>query len=246
MVIDSIEGDEASTARRKTIDLPTGPLPLEEIEAQIIAGLKRPGHNRTEEIRRLRRSFTKDLAGSSPRFVLGLAERLIDRDDMTLRFVAYELVQHHEAASKSLNTTTLEGLGRGIASWGAVDCFACYLSGPAWRERQVPDSLIHRWARSKDRWWRRAALVSTVPLNSKARGGSGEAARTLQICEMLVDDRDDMVVKAMSWALRELAKRDRPAVQAFIRARRTNLAPRVIREVQNKLRAGLKNPRKQS
>jgi 3-methyladenine DNA glycosylase AlkD len=31
---------------------------------------------------------------------------------------------------------------------------------------------------------------------------------------LLVDDRDDMVVKAMSWALRELAKHDPKAVRA--------------------------------
>ncbi|HUS10646.1 MAG TPA: DNA alkylation repair protein, partial [Pyrinomonadaceae bacterium] len=65
-----------------------------------------------------------------------------------------------------------------------------------------------RWARSKNRWLRRTALVSTVPLNNKARGGRGDSERTLMICEMLLDDRDDMVIKALSWALRELSKRD--------------------------------------
>ena len=61
---------------------------------------------------------------------------------------------------------------------------------------------IERWTESPDRWWRRAALVATVPLNVAAQGGTGDATRTLRVCELLVDDRDDMVVKAMSWALR--------------------------------------------
>ena len=51
-------------------------------------------------------------------------------------------------------------------------------------------------------------MVSTVSLNNNARGGKGDTTRTLNICKMLVADRDDMVVKALSWALRELAKRD--------------------------------------
>ena len=50
------------------------------------------------------------------------------------------------------------------------------------REGQVADALIQRWARSKDRWWRRAALVSTVALNIGARGGQGDPARTLMVC----------------------------------------------------------------
>ena len=54
------------------------------------------------------------------------------------------------------------------------------------------------WARSPDRWLRRSALVATV-------GAKAEAARTLAVCAGLAADRDDMVVKALSWALRELS-----------------------------------------
>lgn len=124
-----------------------------------------------------------------------------------------------------------------------IDMFGCYLAGPAWREHQLSERLIHSWARSKDRWWRRAALVSTVPLNNKARGGTGDTRRTLEVCDLLIDDRDDMVVKAVSWALRELAKSDPDAVREFLNRNRGHLAARVIREVDNKLSTGLKNPR---
>ncbi|HEV3238481.1 MAG TPA: DNA alkylation repair protein, partial [Gemmataceae bacterium] len=158
--------------------------------------------------------------------------------------VAYELVCYHKPAMQSLIAKDLEQLGQGIDSWEAVDTFACYLSGPAWREKQVPDRVIHRWARSKDRWWRRAALVSTVPLNKKARGGSGDADRTLAVCRLLVEDRDDMVVKALSWALRDLARPDPKAVGAFLKEYDGQLAGRVVREVGNKLKTGLKNPRR--
>jgi 3-methyladenine DNA glycosylase AlkD len=53
-----------------------------------------------------------------------------------------------------------------------------------------------------------------------------------------------MVVKAMSWALRELSKRDPKAVQLFVTKHQAQLAPRVKREVANKLRTGLKTPKK--
>lgn len=74
------------------------------------------------------------------------------------------------------------------------------LSGPAWRQGQIQDQAIAEWAKSTVRWWRRAALVSTVPLNFKARGGWGDAPRTLRICALLIGDRDEMIVKALSWA----------------------------------------------
>jgi 3-methyladenine DNA glycosylase AlkD len=156
--------------------------------------------------------------------------------------VAYELLRNHEGAFRSLGEAELEAFGQGMESWHAVVSFARTLSGPAWLHGQVSDAVIHRWAHAEDRWWRRAALVSTVALNVRSRGGSGDVPRTLAVCRLLVEDHDDMVVKALSWALRQLVVHDRDAVWAFLREHDGALAARVKREVRNKLTTGLKNP----
>lgn len=215
-----------------------------ELESEISSSLNSLPSLTTAAVRTLRRGFSKRLAEARADFVVSLALKLLKSDKGIPRFFSYELVQHHPDAMRSLNSRKVELLGEGIESWFAVDAFACYLSGPAWREGQLPDTLIARWARSKNRWWRRAAVVSTVPLNNKARGGQGDAARTLQICQLVVHDRDDMVIKALSWALRELAKRDSKAVKTFLNKNQPSLASRVVREVNNKLKTGLKNPTK--
>jgi 3-methyladenine DNA glycosylase AlkD len=64
------------------------------------------------------------------------------------------------------------------------------------------------------------------------------------LCRALRDDRDDMVVKALSWALRELAKREPARVARFIREEEVCLASRVIREVKTKLETGRKTRKK--
>jgi len=217
---------------------------ISDLEAEVVARISALADQKTDAIRGVRREFSRRLAKASPELVIRLALKLTRRRSVILRIVAYELVQHHKPAIASLNARSLEELGQGLDSWVAVDTFACYLSGPAWRERQVSDASIRRWARSRDRWWRRAALVSTVPLNLKARGGTGDQSRTVDVCAMLVKDRDDMVVKALSWALRELAKRDPESVRRFLAEHEHELAPRVLREVNNKLVSGLKNPRR--
>lgn len=216
---------------------------VDDLEKEIIVSLAALPRLDTQTIRNLRREFSKRLVKSPPELIVALALKLISRSEFVPRFFAYELVQHHKEAIQSLSAKSLTDLGRGIDNWGAVDTFACYIAGPAWREGQVSDALIQRWARSKDRWWRRAAVVSTVALNNKARGGHGDTNRTLMICEMLLEDRDDMVVKALSWALRELSKRDSEAVRKFLCNHENTLAPRVVREVNSKLQTGLKNPR---
>jgi 3-methyladenine DNA glycosylase AlkD len=195
----------------------------------------------TRAVRTARREISRKIARMTPQFVRQLASCLLSEQSGRLRWVAYELLSHHKQTFEQLRADDLVQLGEGIASWSSVDCFGLCLSGPTWAQRRVPDKTITAWARSDDRWWRRAALVSTVALSR--RGRAEDIARVTRICLLLARDRDDMVVKAVSWALRELAKKQPQAVRSFLAEHRGLLAARVIREVKNKLRTGLKNPR---
>jgi len=85
--------------------------------------------------------------------------------------------------------------------------------------------------------------VSTVPLCRSDKTSSVNHERVLRIFDLVVDDRDPMVVKALSWGLRELAKHAPPTVEQFLSAHGTRVAALVRREVKNKLTTGLKNPK---
>jgi 3-methyladenine DNA glycosylase AlkD len=196
----------------------------------------------TGHLRAALKAFGRQLRDASAEQMLDLAHALIATGSRRNRWFAYELIHDHKPALHSLDAEELEQLGKGMSSWDQVDTFAPYLSGVAWRRGQIDDATIHRWAASPDRWWRRAALVCTVALNIRARGGRGDVPRTLPVCALLVDDRDDMVVKALSWALRAAIEHDRAAVEDFLAAHDERLAARVKREVRNKLATGLKNP----
>jgi 3-methyladenine DNA glycosylase AlkD len=232
-------GESVNTASQRQ-GLPSPEALASEILAEVRA---LPVHNAANE-RALRRKYSRRLRKADGEFVLGLARALLENHGQ--RWLACELIQRHREAFQLVGESELKEFGRGINSWGSVDGFARILAGPVWLHRQVPDELIHAWARSEDRWWRRAALVSTVALNVKASGGSGDTARTLAVCRLLVADRDDMVVKAMSWALRALVGPDPDAVRAFLSEHEDVLAARVKREVRNKLTTGLKNPKRKA
>lgn len=192
-------------------------------------------------MRAIRRDVSKRIRKEEARDVLGLARAVIAQDTFEGRHLAYELLVHHKPALASLTTKGVEVLGKGMDNWATVDTFGCYLSGRCWREGQVTDAAVRRWARSRDRWWRRAALVSTVPLNQKSHGGTGDPKRTLDICTRLAADDEDMVAKALSWALRTLVPHDRAGVEAFLERNGDVLAARVLRETRNKLATGRKN-----
>jgi 3-methyladenine DNA glycosylase AlkD len=162
------------------------------------------------------------------------------------RYLASELLRAAPRALAAARVKDIRRFAAGMTTWSDVDCFGCFVAGVAWRTGRISDKEVARLASSRDRWWRRAALVATVPLNAKSRGATsatGDATRTLAVCTRLLDDRDDMVVKAMSWALRELAKCDPRAVRTFLSLHGERLAARVRREVTNKLNTGRKSPR---
>lgn len=195
----------------------------------------------TPVVRAIRREFSRRIAKTEPESVIQLALHLLEEKSGLLRFFSYELVSNHRLASAQLTTEDLLKLGKGLNSWSSVDCFAIYLSGPMWCQGRLSDKTILTWARNEDRWWRRAALVSTVMLSR--RGDSGDLLRAMRICTLLRADRDDMVVKALSWALREIAKKHPAEVRTFLARHGSTLAARVRREVNNKLKSGLKTPR---
>jgi 3-methyladenine DNA glycosylase AlkD len=196
----------------------------------------------TAAIRAVRREFSRQIANAPPENVVPLALHLLGHNSDGLRFFSYELVSHHRSAFEQLTTDDLLKLGEGLNSWSAVDCFAMYLSGPLWAHGRVSDQTIARWAHSKDRWWRRTALVSTVALSR--RGNADDVRKVARICALLTTDRDDMVVKALSWALRDLAKKNPKEASTFLAEHRHTLGARVIREVNSKLTTGLKTPRR--
>ena len=198
---------------------------------------------RTAEVRAVARELERDCRALPAREVVRVAQGLVGGGRFEGGLVAFELLWRHRAAAATLTSRDLARLVRGADNWVTTDTFACLVSGPAWRRGQVDDGWIARWARSRDRWLRRVALVSTVPLNLPSRGGMGDVPRTLRVCRQRVGDPDELVVKALSWALREAAKRDPEAVRRFLERHRAALAARVTREVTNKLVSGLKAPK---
>ena len=185
--------------------------------------------------------WRKTLAGFTERQWIELSLGLVGTDILECQQVAFEFLWKNKKALQALSVEEILMLGKNLDNWVSVDVYCLCITGFSWRTGKLQDEIIRQWAGDESRWLRRTALVSTVPLNLRARGGKGDVERTLAICRLLVADYDDMIVKAMSWALRELSKSDRQAVIGFVEDYQEQLHLRVKREVGTKLRTGKKN-----
>jgi 3-methyladenine DNA glycosylase AlkD len=98
---------------------------------------------------------------------------------------------------------------RHINNWDLVDCSAPYIVGAhlAGRSR----APLRQLAKSSSLWERRIAIIATLHFIRR-----GEFDETLRIAEMLVNDRHDLIHKAVGWMLREVGSRDRAVEERFL------------------------------
>ena len=155
--------------------------------------------------------------------------------------IAFEFVGKDKVLMAEITKNDLVQMNDCLDNWASVDTFGVYIHGKAWRMGVLSNYDLMKMVHHPDFWQRRLAVVSTIPLNQKSNGGNGDVARTLMICEEVVSDHEDLVVKALSWALRELSKREHEPVLQFIEKHLSVLHKRVLREVNNKLKFGTKN-----
>ena len=97
-----------------------------------------------------------------------------------------------------------------INNWDLVDTSAEYIVGPQLAGGSSP--VLRKLARSAMLWERRIAVLATRYYIKQ-----GEYAETLAIAEMLLDDREDLIHKAVGWMLREIGDRDLAAEEGFLR-----------------------------
>lgn len=190
--------------------------------------------------RNIVKQFSKEIKNLEKEDVIKIAVALINTNIFECQQVVYEAIANDKKIISALNFKDIQDISKNLDNWLSVDTFASLIVGPVWRDNRVSDTIIQNWAKSENFWMRRVAVVATVALNQKARGGAGDPKRTLDICGIVAGDTEDMVIKSLSWALRELAKRDVKPVQDFIKEYEKILSPKIKREVEKKIETGKK------
>jgi 3-methyladenine DNA glycosylase AlkD len=116
----------------------------------------------------------------------------------------------------------LDNLDR-VNNWDLVDVSAAAIVG-TWlcdRDRDVLFDL----AASESLWRRRVAIVSCLALVH-----AGISEDPLRIAERLLDDRHDLIHKAVGWVLRDIGKHiGRPSLEGFLQRHATRMAPTMMR-----------------
>jgi 3-methyladenine DNA glycosylase AlkD len=110
-----------------------------------------------------------------------------------------------------------------ISSWADHDGLVHYLIAPMVKAKPERTKAVFRWAKSPNRWRRRAACVALI------RGARERMffPEIVELSESLLSDPDDMVQKGLGWLLRETAKFDAKRTVPYLMKIRGR-APRLV------------------
>ena len=110
-----------------------------------------------------------------------------------------------------------------ISSWADHDALVHYLIAPMIAAKPSRNAFVFRWAKSKNRWHRRAACVGLIQ-GTRQKLFFPDIVR---LSNKLLFDEDDMVQKGLGWLLRETAKADPKRTVPYLMKIRVR-APRLV------------------
>lgn len=107
-----------------------------------------------------------------------------------------------------------------INNWDLVDRSAPYVVGGYLLDK--PRAILYKLAKSKNIWERRTAIVSTYFFIR-----NGDIDDTFKIAELLVEDKEDLIHKAVGSWIREAGKRDKQRLINFL-DKHVDIMPRTM------------------
>jgi 3-methyladenine DNA glycosylase AlkD len=109
-----------------------------------------------------------------------------------------------------------------VNNWNLVDASAPYILGAHLLKRDR--SLLYELARSRSLWDRRIAVLATFAFIK-----AGDLGDSFKLTSMLLKDSEDLLYKACGWMLREIGKRDTPALEKFLQRHRLAMPRTMLR-----------------
>jgi len=156
-------------------------------------------------------------------FLIEVADRLFSGSVLEEKIAAVFLLEKLDGECGDAEFKLFETWLDRIGSWADHDALVHDLIAPMITSKPAHARAVFRWAKSADRWHRRAACVALIR-GSRAKMFFPEITK---LSDFLLADEDDMVQKGLGWLLRETAKFDaKRTVPYLMKIRRR--APRLV------------------
>jgi len=178
----------------------------------------------TADLRKLAVRFRRTIVAEQGRdFLLQVADQLFTGQVLEEKIFAVLLLEKLVGTFGDIEFSLFESWFPRISSWAEHDALVHYLIAPMIAAKPSRASHVFRWAKSRNRWHRRAACVALIR-STRQKMFFPEITR---LSDLLLSDPDDMVQKGLGWLLRETTKADTKRSMTYLMSIRKH-APRLV------------------
>ncbi len=168
---------------------------------------------KTATVGKISKKYWPQVKTLSKKEIFGLCEELLQSDVMEEAGIVGDwlpnYIDHIEASDISTFKRWIECY---INNWAKCDVFCNHTIGDLIQKCPEVVTEVKSWAKSSNRWMKRASAVSFIVPAKK-----GQFLRdAFEICDVLLLDGDDMVQKGYGWLLKEESRKHQKEVFDYV------------------------------
>ncbi|NLG17648.1 MAG: DNA alkylation repair protein [Fibrobacter sp.] len=192
---------------------------------------------KTAEVGKISRQYFKTLNGSNKSDIFNLCDELWKSGYMEESFIAcdwaYNLNKEYEPGDFSIFESWVSLY---VNNWASCDTLCNHTIGTFIEMYPKYLSSLKKWAKSENRWMRRASAVSLI---IPARRGKF-LDEIFSIADILLLDNDDLVQKGYGWMLKAASEAHQKKVFDFVMEKRDKMPRTALRYAIEKMPVGMK------
>lgn len=192
-------------------------------------------------VRKIAKLHFKKMDNPDKSKVFELAEALFANKFHEEAIIATQWVTHFQ---EELERKDLEIFGSWIDNyldnWAKIDDFCLHVTYPLLAKYPELTNKLQTWARSDNLWVRRASAVTLITKHKSRYVTSHPFASIIEITKILLDDKEDLVLKGYGWMLKAASINFSKQVFDFLMAYKNSIPRKALRYATENLDEDLK------
>jgi len=192
---------------------------------------------KTATVTQIAKKYFQEIKTKDKHEVFALCDQLWQSGMMEESFIAcnWSYAKHNEFTLDDFPIFT-SWVNKYVSNWAACDTLCNHTIGSLVERNPELITELKKWAKSDNRWVKRASSVSLIIPAKKGLF----LAEIFQIADILLLDPDDMVQKGYGWLLKEASRAHQQQVFEYVIKNKKNMPRTALRYAIEKMPTNLK------
>jgi 3-methyladenine DNA glycosylase AlkD len=188
-------------------------------------------------VRKIAAKYFREIKSRDKKEIFGLCENLLETSYGEEAFIAFEWTYSLRRKYEQEDFQIFEKwVSKYVDNWAKCDTLCNHTLGTFIEMYPEYIKNLKVWAQAENRWLRRASAVTLI---LPARKGDF-LKEVLEISDILLKDKDDMVQKGYGWMLKEASKKHQEEIFGYVMSKKAEMPRTALRYAIEKMPSELR------